>query len=83
MSITTLTRRLAILKRAVARSVTDDVDRALAVVAIRIDELHSGEYTLDDLRTWFLENYDGELEEHLEYIQQNLADLCDSADSQS
>lgn len=76
MSITTLTRRLAILQRAVARSVTDDVDFALVCVAIRIDELHgSREPTIDDLREWFLENYDGELEAHLEYIQTSLADL--------
>ena len=71
-----VSRPVCILRRAVARSVTDDVDRALCVVAIRIGELHGGEYTLDDLREWFLENYDGELEEHLEYIQTVLADLC-------
>jgi len=83
MSITTLTRRLAILQRAVSRAVTDEVDLSLTVVAIEIDSLHGGSYTLDDLREWFLENYDGELEEHLEYIQTNLANLCDSPDSQS
>ena len=83
MSITTLTRRLAILQRAVARSVTDDVDLALTVVAIEIDSLHGESYTREDVDRWFLENYDGPLEEHLGYIQQNLADLCDSAALQS
>ena len=67
-----------------ARSVTDEVDFALLCVAIRIDELHGESYTIDDLRVWFLENFDGELEEHLGYIQTELAEMvCDSADSQS
>jgi len=82
VSITTLTRRLAILQRAVSRSLTDEVDRALCVVAIDI-HMRGGEPTLDDLREWFFENYDGPLEEHLEYIQENLADLCDSAAQRS
>lgn len=78
MLITTLTRRLAILKRALARSVHDEVDLALTVVAIQIDELHeSREPTIDDLREWFLENFDGDIEEHREYIQTALAGLVE------
>ena len=76
MSITTLTRRLAILQRAVARSVTDDVDLSLVVVAIEIDALHGESYTKEDCERWFLEHYDGELEDHLEYIQTALENLC-------
>jgi len=75
MSLTTLTRRLAILARAVSRTKTDEIDLALCVVAIEIDSLHGGSYSRDDVDRWFLENFDGEIEPHLAYIQQNLADL--------
>ena len=76
MSFTTLNRRLAILRRAVARAETDEVDLALALVEINIDELHSErEPTIDDLRVWFLENFDGDIEPHLAYIQTELEGL--------
>jgi len=77
MSISTLTRRLAILRRAVDRSVTDDVDEALVLVEISIDALHGESYTREDVERWFLENFDGELELHLQYIQTALAELVE------
>jgi len=81
MSITTLTRRLAILQRAVDRAVTDEVDHALICVEIQMDELHGESVPeLDDLRIWFLENFDGDIEPHLAYIQRALNELQPSSE---
>ena len=82
MSITTLTRRLAILQRTLDRALVDDVDRALACVEIEMDALHGESVPeLDTLRTWFLENYDGEIEPHLAYIQRALNELQPSGEN--
>jgi len=76
MSFTTMNRRLAILSRALERKSTDDVDYALTMVEIKIDSLHGERSaTIDDLRVWFLENFDGDIEPHLAYIQTELEGL--------
>jgi len=83
VSVTTLTRRLAELRRAVARRVTDDVDLALAIVEMEVDALHGGrEPTIDDVIGWFLDNFKGDIEPHREYIQEALAEIVEWANAE-
>lgn len=86
MSITTLTKQIGRLQRAAARRTQDRIDRALCIVEIEIDTVHSGtpfgedsptpaSPTRDQLEKWFVDFADisvDEIHAHRAYIREHL-----------